>query len=61
MNFFELYKEYALLILGLFLIVWSFWRLFKDKKKGNPIAKKSIIAGAIGIIVIIIVSFIILR
>lgn len=61
MNLFEWYKEYAMLIFSLFLIIWSIWRLIKDKKSGKPIAKKSIIAGAIGVVIIVVISFIILQ
>lgn len=61
MNLFEWYKEYAILIVSLFLIIGSIWRLYKDKKDGKPIAQKSIIAGGIGIVIIVAVSFIILQ
>lgn len=61
MNLFEWYREYAILIVSLFLIGWSAWKLIKDKKNGKPIAKKSIIAGIIGVVIIIVVSFLILK
>ena len=60
MKFFEWYKEYALLILGLFLIIWSVYRLYKDKKNGKTVGKKSIIVGAVGIIIIILLSYIVI-
>lgn len=60
MNLFELYKEYVLPILSLFLIVWSIYGMVKDRRRGKPVAKKAIIAASVSIVIIAILSFIII-
>lgn len=61
MKLFEWYREYAILIVSIILITWSCWRIFKEKKAKKPIAKKTIIAGVIGIMIVIVASFIVLK
>lgn len=61
MKLFEWYREYAILIISIILIAWSCWRIFKEKKAKKPIAKKTIIAGVIGIMIVIVASFIVLK
>ena len=61
MRLFEWYREYAIPIVSLILIAWSCWMIFKEKKAKKPIAKKTIIAGVIGIMIVVVASFIILK
>lgn len=61
MKLFEWCREYAILIVSIILITWSCWRIFKEKKAKNPIAKKTIIAGVIGVMIVIVASFIVLK
>lgn len=59
-NLFELLKKYAILLFDLFLILWSIWRIIKDKRQGKPIVKRVVVVGSISFLVIIIMSLIIL-
>lgn len=52
-------REYSLPLFSLFLIIWSIWRMLKDKKEGKPIAKKAIIATSISVALIASIAYII--
>lgn len=56
---FEFLREYSLPLFSLFLIMWSIWRMAKDKREKKPIAKKALIAAGVGIIIMIIVAYMI--